>query len=93
MSEITVLVLDGHSRAALETLQSLGRAGVQVDLAAEAQDCLAMHSRYISRKITAAFSGTRGRLPDMAAGAGQASQLRVDCACDRNIALGLAATG
>ncbi len=51
MSEITVLVLDGHSRAALETLQSLGRACVQVDLAAEAQDCLAMHSRYISRKL------------------------------------------
>jgi protein-tyrosine-phosphatase/predicted ATP-grasp superfamily ATP-dependent carboligase len=51
MSEMTVLVLDGHSRAALETLQSLGRAGVQVDLAAEAQDCLAMHSRYASRKL------------------------------------------
>ena len=51
MSEITVLVLDGHSRAALETVQSLGRAGMQVDLAAEAQDCLAMHSRYISRKL------------------------------------------
>ncbi|HEY4678988.1 MAG TPA: ATP-grasp domain-containing protein, partial [Candidatus Angelobacter sp.] len=51
MSEITVLVLDGHSRAALETLQSLARAGVRVDLAAEAQDCLAMHSRYVSRKL------------------------------------------
>src|SRR5206468_9147089 len=51
MSEITVLVLDGHSRAALETVQSLGRAGVQVDLAAEAQDCIAMHSRYVSRKL------------------------------------------
>ncbi len=51
MSEMTVLVLDGHSRAALETVQSLGRAGVQVDLAAEAQDCLAMHSRYNSRKL------------------------------------------
>lgn len=51
MSVLTVLVLDGHSRAALETLQSLGRAGVQVDLAAEAQDCLAMHSRYVSRKL------------------------------------------
>src|ERR1043166_1447915 len=48
---MTVLVLDGHSRAALETLQSLGRAGVQIDLAAEAQDCLAMHSRYVSRKL------------------------------------------
>jgi protein-tyrosine-phosphatase/predicted ATP-grasp superfamily ATP-dependent carboligase len=46
MSEMTILVLDGHSRAALETLQSLGRAGVQVDLAAENKDCLAMHSRY-----------------------------------------------
>jgi protein-tyrosine-phosphatase/predicted ATP-grasp superfamily ATP-dependent carboligase len=51
MSQTTVLILDGHSRAALETLQSLGRAGVQVDLAAETQDCLAMHSRYISRKL------------------------------------------
>ena len=51
MSELTVLVLDGHSRAALETLQSLGRAGVQVDLAAETRDCLAMHSRYVSRKL------------------------------------------
>jgi protein-tyrosine-phosphatase/predicted ATP-grasp superfamily ATP-dependent carboligase len=51
MSAIAVLVLDGHSRAALETLQSLGRAGVQVELAAETQDCLAMHSRYISRKL------------------------------------------
>ena len=51
MSALTVLVLDGHSRAALETLQSLGRAGVQVDLAAEAHDCLAMHSRYVSRKL------------------------------------------
>ncbi len=51
MSEMTVLVLDGHSRAALETLQSLGRAGVQVDLAAEGKDCLAMHSRYASRTL------------------------------------------
>jgi protein-tyrosine-phosphatase/predicted ATP-grasp superfamily ATP-dependent carboligase len=51
MSQITVLVLDGHSRAALETLQSLGRAGMQVDLAAEVPDCLAMHSRYVSRKL------------------------------------------
>ncbi|MGZ7076643.1 MAG: arsenate reductase/protein-tyrosine-phosphatase family protein [Candidatus Angelobacter sp.] len=46
-----VLVLDGHSRAALETLQSLGHAGVQVDLAAEAKDCMAMHSRYVTRKL------------------------------------------
>ncbi|HEX3092203.1 MAG TPA: ATP-grasp domain-containing protein [Candidatus Angelobacter sp.] len=51
MNEITVLVLDGHSRAALETLQSLGRAGVQVDLAAEGRDCLAMHSSYATRRL------------------------------------------
>ena len=51
MSEMKVLVLDGHSRAALESLQSLGRAGTEVDLAAETQDCLAMHSRYMSRKL------------------------------------------
>ncbi|HEV8493502.1 MAG TPA: hypothetical protein VGR76_14600, partial [Candidatus Angelobacter sp.] len=51
MSKMTVLVLDGHSRAALETLQSLGRGGVQVDLAAEGKDCLAMHSRYATRTL------------------------------------------
>jgi protein-tyrosine-phosphatase/predicted ATP-grasp superfamily ATP-dependent carboligase len=51
MSKMTVLVLDGHSRAALETLQSLGRAGVQVDLSAEGKDCLAMHSRYAARRL------------------------------------------
>lgn len=45
------LVLDGHSRAALETLQSLGRAGMQVDVAAEAPDCLSMHSRYAVRNL------------------------------------------
>jgi protein-tyrosine-phosphatase/predicted ATP-grasp superfamily ATP-dependent carboligase len=51
MSEMKVLVLDGHSRVALETLQSLGRAGVQVDVAAEGKDCLAMHSRYAARTL------------------------------------------
>jgi protein-tyrosine-phosphatase/predicted ATP-grasp superfamily ATP-dependent carboligase len=51
MSNMTVLVLDGHSRAALETLQSLGRDGVQVDIAAEGADCLAFHSRYAVNKL------------------------------------------
>lgn len=51
MSKMTVLVLDGHSRAALETLQSLGRAGVQVDVAAESKDCLVMHSRYAAHTL------------------------------------------
>jgi protein-tyrosine-phosphatase/predicted ATP-grasp superfamily ATP-dependent carboligase len=48
---VRVLVLDGHSRAALETLQSLGRAGAEIDVAAEHQDCLAFHSRYARRKL------------------------------------------
>ena len=48
---MAVLVLDGHSRAALESLQSLGRAGMEVDIAAEALDCLAFHSRYATRKL------------------------------------------
>jgi len=46
-----VLVLDGHSRAALETLQSLGRAGIDVDIAAESPDCLAMYSRYATNRL------------------------------------------
>lgn len=44
------LVLDGHSRAALETLQSLGRSGIPVDLAAE-RDCLGWRSRYCHRPL------------------------------------------
>ena len=51
MSTMRALVLDGHSRAALETLQSLGRTGVQVDIAAEGADCLAFHSRYAVNKL------------------------------------------
>ncbi len=48
---MTVLVLDGHSRAAVESLQSLGRAGYEVDVASETPDCLAFHSRYAARKL------------------------------------------
>jgi protein-tyrosine-phosphatase/predicted ATP-grasp superfamily ATP-dependent carboligase len=44
------LVLDGHSRAALETLQSLGRRGIAVDLSAE-RDCLGWRSRYCHRPL------------------------------------------
>ncbi len=46
-----VLVLDGHSRAALESMQSLGRAGVEVDIAAESTGVLGMRSRYAVRKL------------------------------------------
>ncbi len=52
------LVLDGHSRAAIETLQSLGRMGVAVDLAAEGE-CLAGKSRFCRRQL---------QQPDSAAG-------------------------
>jgi len=46
-----VLVLDGDSAAALESLQSLGRRGAQVDVACERDDCLAFHSRYVRRRL------------------------------------------
>ena len=82
MSEMTVLVLDGHSRAALETLQSLGRAGVQVDLAAEAKDCLAMHSRYVARKLQQPSQERIADFHALAASTRQETQLRADCASD-----------
>lgn len=44
------LILDGHSRAAVETLQALGKYGVEVDVAAE-WDCIAFHSKYARRKL------------------------------------------
>jgi protein-tyrosine-phosphatase/predicted ATP-grasp superfamily ATP-dependent carboligase len=44
------LVLDGHSRAALECLQSLGRRGIAVDLAAEG-DCIGWRSRYCRARL------------------------------------------
>jgi protein-tyrosine-phosphatase/predicted ATP-grasp superfamily ATP-dependent carboligase len=44
------LILDGQSRAAVETLQALGRHGVQVDIAAE-QECVAFHSRYPRQRL------------------------------------------
>src|SRR5690349_10400661 len=51
MSVVSVLVLDGHSWAAWATLQSLWGVGMESDLAAEGKDCLAMHSRYATRKL------------------------------------------
>lgn len=44
------LILDGHSRAAVEALQSLGRAGVAVDIASE-RECLAFRSRYCRNRL------------------------------------------
>jgi protein-tyrosine-phosphatase/peptidoglycan/xylan/chitin deacetylase (PgdA/CDA1 family)/carbamoylphosphate synthase large subunit len=58
MSEMThvpnqirrALVLDRY-HAALESVQSLGRAGLRCDLVAAEPDCLAFSSRYIDRRI------------------------------------------
>jgi protein-tyrosine-phosphatase/predicted ATP-grasp superfamily ATP-dependent carboligase len=47
---MSVLVLDGQSRAAVESLQALGRAGVEVHVAAERADCASFHSRYARGK-------------------------------------------
>jgi protein-tyrosine-phosphatase/predicted ATP-grasp superfamily ATP-dependent carboligase len=44
------LILDGHSRAAVETLQALGKYGVEVDVAAE-WDCTAFYSKYARGKL------------------------------------------
>lgn len=44
------LILDGHSRAALETLQSIGQRGLSVDLAAE-RDCLGWKSCYCRTRL------------------------------------------
>jgi protein-tyrosine-phosphatase/predicted ATP-grasp superfamily ATP-dependent carboligase len=43
---MSVLVLDGHSRAAVESVQALGRAGLDVHVAAEVADCPSFYSRY-----------------------------------------------
>jgi len=48
---MAVMVLDAHSRAAVETIQSLGRAGTGIDVSAETDDCLAFHSKYVRRKF------------------------------------------
>ena len=50
-SLLRVLVLDGHSRAAVETVQSLGRAGAHVTVAAASDDALAFASRHAKRRF------------------------------------------
>ena len=46
-----VLVLDGHSRAALETLQALGKVHADVDVSSEAADALAFCSTYLHGRL------------------------------------------
>lgn len=50
MDEVA-LVLDGHSRAALETVQSLGRLGVDTHVSSESPDALSFTSRYPARRV------------------------------------------
>ncbi|MHB8816739.1 MAG: arsenate reductase/protein-tyrosine-phosphatase family protein [Steroidobacteraceae bacterium] len=45
------LILDGHSRAAVEATQSLGRAGVEVCVSAGEADALAFSSRYAKHRL------------------------------------------
>jgi protein-tyrosine-phosphatase len=45
--ERAALVLDAQSRAGTEVVQALGRAGVAVDIAADARDALIMRSRHV----------------------------------------------
>ena len=46
-----VLVLDGHSRAALETLQALGKVHADIDVSSEAADALAFCSIYLHGRL------------------------------------------
>ena len=55
MTELTttdrILVLDGTSRAAVEAVQSLGKRGLEVHVAARA-DCPAFRSRWTTRRLS-----------------------------------------
>lgn len=48
---MNILVLDGHSRAAVEALQALGRAHANIDISAESADALAFCSAYPRQRI------------------------------------------
>ncbi len=52
MSTMEALILDGHSRAAIECTQSLGRAGITVAVSAELPDAIAFESRYARLRLT-----------------------------------------
>ena len=54
------LLLDGHSRAAPEVVLSLGRAGVDVHVAAHADDALALRARNAVRFIAQPARAERG---------------------------------
>jgi protein-tyrosine-phosphatase/glycosyltransferase involved in cell wall biosynthesis/predicted ATP-grasp superfamily ATP-dependent carboligase len=47
----SVLVLDGHARAAVECVQALGRLGLMVDVASEDPACVSFRSRYARERF------------------------------------------
>lgn len=51
------LVLDAHSSAGIEVVQSLGRAGIGVDAASEQPECLGFVSRYPDRRYPQPAAG------------------------------------
>lgn len=58
-----VLVLDGSSRAAVEAVQSLGKRGLEVHVAARS-DCPAFHSRWAARTLTQPSTSDTHRFTD-----------------------------
>ena len=58
-----ILVLDGWSRAAVETVQSLGKRGLEVHVAARA-DCPALHSRWAARTLAQPATPSSQRFTD-----------------------------
>jgi protein-tyrosine-phosphatase/predicted ATP-grasp superfamily ATP-dependent carboligase len=47
----SALILDGHSRAAVEATQALGRAGIEVTVCASEPRCVAFSSRHARHKL------------------------------------------
>ena len=58
-----ILVLDGWSRAAVETVQSLGKRGLEVHVAARA-DCPAVRSRWVARTVAQPATASPQRFTD-----------------------------
>lgn len=56
---LRALILDGHSRAAVEYAQALGRHGAYVALSCEAEDCLGFRSRYVQERLRQPAPGAR----------------------------------
>jgi protein-tyrosine-phosphatase/predicted ATP-grasp superfamily ATP-dependent carboligase len=76
MSSESVLVLDGHSRAAIECVQSLGRAGASVDVVCTSDDLVA-HSVYNANRLTAPSPSAQIEFLDWLAAADRTTDYRL----------------